>query len=193
MTNASGSRRAGIALAGLFWAAAAPAQEVHKCTVNGAVSYQPTPCPQGDVVLPPPPTPSDQEVSQARVDQSRQRFQAATGRIARPMRVQPPPPPPPPPPPAVVSTTIIVLPGDAAPTVIVQQRRVAVAARPARSARPLTHCEQLDRDHDQALANREQARAATDLPTQAALVKNADTNVARIVQLATAGYCHLKH
>jgi hypothetical protein len=182
MTNASGSRLAGVALAALCCAAAASAQEVHKCTINGAVSYQPTPCPQGDVVLQPPPRPSDQEILQARVDQSRQHFQAATGRIARPIRVAPPPPPPPP----IVTTTIVVLPSNTYSTVIIRQRRAA-------PARPLTNCEQLNRDNEQALANREQARAATDLPSQAALVKNADTNVARIVQLATAGNCHLKH
>ena len=182
MTNGIGPRFAGVALAALSCMAAAHAQEVHKCTIDGAVSYQPTPCPQGDVVLQPPPTPSDQEILQARVDQSRQRFQAATSRIARPIRV----PPPPPPQPAPVTTMIVVLPGNTYSTVIIRQRRAV-------PAKPLTNCEQLDRDNDQALANREQARAATDLPTQAALVKNADTDVARIVQLATAGHCHLKH
>jgi len=186
MTNGRGSRIAGLALAGLSCAAAAPAQEVHKCTINGAVSYQPTPCPQGDVVLQAPPTPSDQEVMQARVDQSRQRFQAATSRIARPVRV-PPPPPPPPPPPTIVTTTIVVLPNDNTySTVVIHQRRTG-------RTRPLTNCQQLDRDRAQALADREQARVATDLATQPALVKNADTNVARIEQLATAGNCHLKH
>ena len=76
MTKRRGSRIAGVALAALFVALAAHAQEVHKCTTAGAVSYQAKACPQGDVVLPPPPTPSDEEIRQARDDQSHQRFQA---------------------------------------------------------------------------------------------------------------------
>ena len=83
-----------VALAALFAAVAAQAQEVHKCTVNGAVTYQSTPCPAGDVVLPSVATPSDQEMRQARVDQNRQRYQAATGQYQRPIVVPPPPPPP---------------------------------------------------------------------------------------------------
>jgi hypothetical protein len=179
MTNASGSRRAGVALAAMFCAVAAPAQEVHKCTINGAVSYQATPCPQGDVVLQPSPTPSDQEIRQARVDQSREHFQAATGRIMRPVRVAPPPPPPPPP-----VRTIVVVPADPYSPIIIQQRVGAT--------RPLTNCELLDRDNEQALANRDQAQAASDLATHSELLKNAQANVARIVQLAAAGNCHLK-
>jgi hypothetical protein len=74
----------------LLAAAAAHAQDVHKCTVNGAVTYQAQPCPSGDVVLQAPPTPSDQEVNQARGDLQRQRFQAATGWIVPPRIVRPP-------------------------------------------------------------------------------------------------------
>ena len=76
MTKRRGSRIAGVALAALSVALAAHAQEVHKCTAAGAVSYQAKACPQGDVVLPPPPTPSDEEMRQARDDLSHQRFQA---------------------------------------------------------------------------------------------------------------------
>ncbi|HEY8975719.1 MAG TPA: DUF4124 domain-containing protein, partial [Burkholderiaceae bacterium] len=52
-------------LAALFATVAVHAQEVHKCTVNGTVTYQARPCATGDVVLPPAPMPSDQDTRQA--------------------------------------------------------------------------------------------------------------------------------
>lgn len=79
--NARGWRAIGVALATAFGAQAAHAQEVHKCTTAAGVSYQAKTCPKGDVVLPPPPTPSDDEIDQARDDLSHQRFQADTGEI----------------------------------------------------------------------------------------------------------------
>src|ERR1700756_4824698 len=105
--NGREARAAGAALAVLLGAAAAQAQDVHKCTVNGAVNYQSTPCPSGDVVLQAPPTPSDQETRQARSDLSRQRVQAATGWIMRPAYVPPPPPPPPAPAPSTTPTIFV--------------------------------------------------------------------------------------
>ena len=63
------------ALAALFATAAVHAQEVHKCTVNGAVTYQAKPCATGDVVLPVAPTPSEQETRQAQEDLQRQQRQ----------------------------------------------------------------------------------------------------------------------
>lgn len=91
MTNRGASRIAGVALAALCGTLAAHAQEVHKCKTAGAVSYQAKTCPQGDVVLPAPLTPSDEEIRQALDDQSQLRFQAETGVIV-PRRRAPAPP-----------------------------------------------------------------------------------------------------
>ena len=186
MMNVSGARMAGAALAALFAAATAQAQEVHKCTVNGAVTYQPTPCPQGDVMLQTPPTPSDQEIRQARVDQSRQRYQAATGWIMRPTHVAPPPAPPPPP---IVTTTIVFFPNDLYPALIVRQQRAAAA----RSSRPLTNCEQLNIDNENALERRDLLRLPDERAAHPDLLKDAEADVARVAQLAKAGYCRLNH
>ena len=186
-----GLRLAGAALATLFAAGAALAREVHKCTINGAVSYQPTPCPQGDVVLQAPPTPSDQEIRQARSDQSRQRFEASSGRVMRPYRMPSPPPAPPPPPPPMMTTTIIFFPNDLYPALIIRQQQRAAAARPAR---PLTHCEQLNVDNDNALERRDLLRLPDERAAHPDLLKGAEDDVARIAQLAKAGYCRLdKH
>ena len=76
MTNRRVARIAGVALAAVLVAPGAHAQEVHKCVTAGGVSYQSKTCPQGDVLLPPPPTPSDDEIRRARDDLSHQRFQA---------------------------------------------------------------------------------------------------------------------
>ena len=180
-------RAAGVALAALFAAASAQAQEVHKCIVNGTVNYQAMPCPSDDVVLQAPPTPSEQETRQARVDLSRQRFEAATGRILRPAWVAPRPPPPPATVTVTTTTTTIIYP--TAPAVIVQQT-TSRSSRPVPS-KPLTHCEKLDRDHAEAVDRREQIRVATDLPSHAQALQKSDDDVARIRQLAGAANCHL--
>ena len=70
--NGRETRAIGVVLAALFGAVAAQAQDVHKCTINGAVSYQSTPCPSGDVVLQAPPTPSDEEMRQILAEQNAQ-------------------------------------------------------------------------------------------------------------------------
>ena len=75
------------------------AQEVHKCTIDGHVTYQPKPCPGADVVVPMQSGPSAQEVHDAQRDLARQRLQAAVGRPISPVQhayAAPPPPPPPP-------------------------------------------------------------------------------------------------
>ena len=54
--NRRDSRDACVLLAALWAAVATQAQEVHKCTVNGQVSYQAKPCAPGDVVLSTAPT-----------------------------------------------------------------------------------------------------------------------------------------
>jgi hypothetical protein len=191
MMNTSGTRMAGVALVALFAAASAQAQEVHKCTVNGAVTYQPTPCPQDDVMLEAPATPSDQEIRQARADQSRQHYQAASGWIMRPTRVAPPRPAPPPPPPVVTTTTtIIFFAGDLYPALIIRQQRAAAA----RSSRTLTNCEQLNVDNENALERRDLLRLPDERAAHPDLLKDAEADVARVTQLAKAGYCRLnKH
>ena len=186
--NARESRAIGLALAALSVAVAAQAQDVHKCTINGAVTYQAKPCPSGDVVLQPPPTPSDQELRQARSDQSRQRFQARTGWIMRPTYV--PPPPPPPPPAQTTTTTIIVLPTTTQRGVIIRQTR---SGPPPPPPKPLNNCEKLNQDNEEAQSRREQLRAPSELASHAALLQKAEADVARIAQLATASNCNLKH
>lgn len=187
MTDGHGPRTAAAALAALLCTGAAGAQEVHKCTVNGAVAYQPTPCPQGDVVLQAPPTPSDQEIRQARADQSRQRLQAGYGRLVRPYRVAPPPPPPPPPTIVTTTTTLVFLPNDPYPALIIRQQQRA-ALRPAK---PLSHCEQLNVDHDDAIERRDLLRLPDERAAHPDLLKGAEDDVARVSQLAKAGYCRL--
>ncbi len=190
--NGRESRVAGAALAALFAAPVAQAQDVHKCTVNGAVTYQSTPCATGDVVLQAPPTPSDQEARQARSDLNRQHMQAATGRIWRATPVPPPPPPPPPPPsPVTNTTTIVVLPNTGQGTVIIRQTRSS-ATLPAPPPKPRNNCEKLNWDNDEAVDRREQLRAPSELASHAALLQKAENDVARIAQLATASNCQLK-
>ena len=179
------SRAIGVALAALFGAAAAQAQDVHKCTINGAVTYQAKPCPSGDVVLQAPPTPSDQEVREARSDQSRQRFQAQTGWIMRPTHV---PPPPPPPPPSTTTTTIIVLPTATQRGVIIRQTH---SGPPPPPPKPLNNCEKLNQDNEDAQSRREQLRAPSELASHAELLQKAESDVTRIARLATASNCNL--
>lgn len=174
-----------VALAALFAAVAAQAQEVHKCTINGAVTYQARPCPSGDVVLPTAPTPSDQELRQARVDQSRQRYQAATGQYLRPVIV-----PPPPPPANNTTTTIYVLPGaDGQRAMVIRQTSRGTPA----PARPLTNCEKLNRDNVEAVDRRDQLKAPSELASHAEMLAKAEGEVSRISQLALASNCQLKH
>ena len=187
--NGRETRAIGMMLATLFGAAAAQAQDVHKCTINGAVTYQAKPCPSGDVVLQAPPTPSDQETRQARSDLSRQRFQAATGWIMRPAYVPPPPPPPPPPPATTTTTTIVVLPTATSRGVIIRQTR---SGPPAPPPKPLNNCEKLNRDNDEAVDRREQLRAPSELASHEELLQKAEADVSRISQLATASNCRLK-
>ncbi len=186
MINGRDPRRTGAMLAALLAAVAAQAQDVHKCTVNGAVTYQSTPCPAGDVVLPTAPTPSDQETRQARADQNRQRFEAATGRIYRQTLV--PPPPPPPPPPAVsTTTTIVVLPGAGRNGVIIRQTQTT--HNPPAPAKPLNNCEKLNRDSADAVDRRDQLRAPSELASHAEMLQKAESEVTRLQQLATASNC----
>lgn len=188
MIDGSGSRVACVALAVLACAGVARAQEVHKCTVNGAVTYQPTPCPQGDVVLEAPPMPSDQEIRQARANQSRQSYQAGYGRLVRPYRV----PPPPPPPPTIVTTTttVVYFPDDLYPALIIRQQQRAAAAR---LAKPLSNCEQLNVDYDNAIERRDLLRLPDERAAHPDLLKGAEDDVARVAQLAKAGYCRLNN
>ena len=186
--NGRESRAIGAVLAALFGATAAQAQDVHKCTVNGAVSYQSTPCPSGDVVLQAPPTPSDQEQRQARSDQYRQQFQAATGRIFRPVPV-PPPPPPPPPMVAGATTTTTVIISQGPKHVIIRQTRTGA---PAPAPRPLTNCEKLNQDNDEAQDRRAQLRTPSEVAAHDDMLHKAEADVARIAQLATASNCALK-
>lgn len=181
--NGREGRAVGAALGVLLGVAAAQAQDVHKCTVNGAVNYQSTPCPSGDVVLQAPPTPSEQESRQARSDLSRQRAQAAYGRIMRPAYA----PPPPPPAPQSTTTTIIVLPNTMRHGVIVHQTQSASPPLP-----PPSNCDKLNHDNDEALERRDQLRAPSELASHAELLHKAEADAARIAQLATASNCRLK-
>jgi hypothetical protein len=175
-----------VALAALFAAVAAQAQEVHKCTINGAVTYQAKPCPSGDVVLPTAPTPSEQELRQAQVDQNRQHYQAATGRYLRPVIV---PPPPPPPSNTSTTTTIFVLPGsDGQRSMVIRQ---TTRGTPAPS-KPLTNCEKLNRDNLEAVDRRDQLKTPSEVASHAEMLAKAEGEVSRISQLAMASNCQLK-
>jgi hypothetical protein len=184
------------ALAALFATVAVHAQEVHKCTVNGAVTYQARPCATGDVVLPAAPTPSEQETRQAQEDLRRQRRQASSGWIYR-QNVVPPPPPPPSPPPPSTTTTIIVLPGDSADAIIIRRKHTRRASSTTTSdwtppPPPKDNCEKLNRDNVEAVDRVQQLRAPSELASHDALLRKAQDDVARIEQLATASNCRLK-
>ena len=154
---------------------------MHKCTIDGAVAYQAKPCPSGDVVLQAPAAPSDQEERQARSDLSRQRYQAATGRLMRPAYV-----PPPPPPSTTTTTTIIVMPNAGNRTVIIRENRRAPAPP------PLNNCEKLNRENMDAVDRRNQLRAPSELASHAELLGKAEAEVSRIEQLAAASNCPLR-
>jgi hypothetical protein len=174
-----------VALAALFAAVAAQAQEVHKCTINGAVTYQAKPCPSGDVVLPTAPTPSDQELRQAQVDQNRQRYQASSGRYLRPTIV----PPSPPPSNTSTTTTIFVLPGSDGQRSMVIRQTTRGTPPPAK---PLTNCEKLNHDNLEAVDRRDQLRTPSDLASHGEMLARAEGEVTRITQLAMASNCQLK-
>ena len=183
-------------LAALFAMAAmqAQAQEVHKCTVNGAVTYQAKPCPAGDVVLPTAPAPSDQETRQAQADLQRQRRQAVTGGLYRQYVVPPPPPPPPPPPSS--TTTIIVVDGDSADAIIIRRKHAKKASSTSTSMPPppppLNNCEKLNRDNAEATDRRDQLRAPSEVASHDQMLQKAEADIARIQQLASASNCRLK-
>lgn len=190
-----GSRAARIALAALTSAGAAQAQDVHKCTIDGQVRYQAQPCPSGDVVLQAAPTPSDQEQRQAGVDLSRQRWQAATGRLLRPAYVPPPPPPSPPPvvvPATTTSTTVIVSSSGSRGTLIVHQttRTAGQSLYPAYQ-KPLNNCEKLNRDNSELLDRRDQLRAPGELASRQQMLDKAEADLAHVREMATASNCRL--
>lgn len=185
-------------LAALFATVAVQAQEVHKCTVNGAVTYQAKPCPAGDVVLPAAPTPSDQETRQAQEDGDRQRRQADSGWIYR-RNIVPPPPPPEPPPPPPPTTTIIVLPGDSADAIIIRRKHAKHASSSTSTTSdwtppppPKNNCEKLNRDNAEAVDRQAQLRPPSELASHDELLKKAEDDIARIRQLAAASNCRLK-
>ncbi len=189
MMNARERRASGLVLAGLFAAAAAHAQEVHKCTVNGSVTYQAKPCPSGDVVLPTAPTPTDQDIRQAQADRSRQHWQAATGIILHRQIVPPPPPPPPPVQSTTTQTTVIVIPSSNGRNGYVI--RETTRTPPAPPPPPLNNCEKLSRDNVAAVDKRDQLKAPSDLASHAQMLQSAEDEVTRIQQLATASNCKL--
>lgn len=184
--NARERRASGLVLAGLFAAVAAHAQEVHKCTVNGAVTYQAKPCASGDVVLPTAPVPTEQDQRQAKADLSRQRYQAATGRILDRQLV---PPPPPPVQPSTTQTTVYVLPGANGQSayVIRQTKRVPTQA----PAKPLSNCDKLNNDYSAAVDKRDQLKAPSELASHAQMLQSAEDDVGRLKQLAQASNCNL--
>ncbi len=191
--NRRDSRDACVLLATLWATVAVQAQEVHKCTINGQVTYQAKPCPAGDIVLPTVPTPSDQELREARGDLSRQRWQAATGRLYQPVHAAPPPPPPPPPPPSNTSTTtIIVLPSNNSGAVIVR-RTTHSSTTNAPPPPPANNCEKLNRDIGEATERRDQLKAPSELTTRADALARTEGDVARIRDLAQASNCKLTH
>ena len=185
--NAREMRASGLALAGLFAAVAAPAQEVHKCTINGSVTYQAKPCPSGDVVLPTAPVPSDQDQQQAKADLRRQRYQAATGRILDRQIV---PPPPPPPTTSTTQTTVYVLPGSNGQTYVVRQTtRTPGAPAPTKAQ---SNCDKLNSDYAAAVEKRQQLLAPSELTNHAQILQAAEDDVTRIRQLAQASNCNLR-
>ena len=189
------SRRARVAVAALFAAACAQAQEVHKCTISGQVLYQALPCPSGDVVLPSVPTPSEQERRQASNDLSRQRSQAASGRIMRPVYASPPPPAPPLPQPVsagTTTTTTITIPAAGHGPVVVRQT-TSTPSRPPNPVwqKPLNNCEKLNRDSVDLQDRRDQLRAPGELGTRQELLQKAEADLAHVQEMAKASSCRL--
>ena len=190
------SRKARVAVAALFAAAGVQAQEVHKCTINGQVHYQALPCPSGDVVLPSAPMPSEQEQRQAKTDLSRQRNQAASGRIYRPVYVPPPPSPPPPPPQVIAgstTTTTITIPEPGRGPVVVHQTTSTPSRTvyPAINQKPLNNCEKLNRDSDELRDRRDQLQAPGELSTRKEMLQKAEADLAHVQDMARASNCRL--
>jgi len=193
--NRRDTRVAGAALALLCAAAGAHAQDVHKCSVNGQVVYQAQACPANDVVLQAAPTPSEQETRQAQNELWRQRMQAASGRIARPVYVPPPAPPPPPPPrmvmPSTTTTTVIMEPAGGGRVIIHQTTRTPAQVVYPSDQKPLNNCEKLNRDNGELLDRREQLRAPGELATRGELLRKAETDLAHVQDMAKASNCKL--
>jgi hypothetical protein len=162
-------------LAALFATAAVQAQEVHKCTVDGAVTYQAKPCASGDVVLPPAPTPSEQETRQAQAELQRQRRQAAAGWLYRPSSLP----------------SMYTGPANDWSGAVVANPGLRSPLRTTSRATPLNNCEQLDRDIVEATDRRDQLRGPSELTSREELLKKAESDIARTRQLATAGNCRL--
>jgi len=195
MMSRPDARAAWTALAALWATTGAQAQDVHKCMVNGQVVYQAQSCAGADTVLPQAPTPSDQESRQARNELSRQRMQAATGRLYRPAYVPPPPPPPPPPvflPPSTTTTTITVVPESGKGSVTIRQTTHTpgrVVYSPPQ--KPLTNCEKLDRDNGELIDRRDQLRAPGELASREEMLRKAEADLAHVKDMARAGNCRL--
>jgi hypothetical protein len=189
------SRKTRVAVAALFAAAGVQAQDVHKCTINGQVHYQALPCPSGDVVLPSAPMPSEQEQRQAKTDLSRQRNQAASGRIYRPVYVPPPPAPPPAPPQVMAgsTTTTITIPEPGHGPVVVRQTTSAPSPQPLGppNQKPLSNCEKLNRDNVELQDRRDQLRAPGELATRRDLLQKAEADLAHVQEMARASTCKL--
>ena len=191
--NRRDPRGACVLLATLWAAVGAQAQEVHKCTVNGQVTYQAKPCPSTDVMLPTAPTPSEQELRDASTDLNRQRMQAASGRLYQPPRPSPPPPPPPPSS-DTSTTTVIVLPSNAGGAMIIRQtRRSASNGSGSTPPPPANNCEKLNRDIVEAVERRDQLLAPSELAARTQTLAKAQADVARIRDLAQASNCRLAH
>jgi len=177
----------GVVLAALFAAVAAQAQEVHKCTANGTVTYQAKPCPAGDVVLPAAPMPSEQDQRQARADLSRQRYQAATGQILD-RRLVPPPPPPPAQQTSTSTDYYLVTTKHGRSYLLRETTRTPVAPPP----KPLNNCERLNQEYAAAEDKRVQLKVPSELASHDELLRNAEADVARLRELAQASHCNLK-
>jgi len=194
--NRRESRGALALLAALMAGAAAQAQEVHKCTGNGQVTYQAKPCPAGDTLLPSAAAPSEQEVRDARNDLARQRYHAATGRVLAPsIRLVAAAPVPPPPSPTVTTTTTTVI--TALPANVTVQRTLIVRQTSTTTRTPapppLTNCDQLNRDNTDALARREELKAPSEVATREEMLRKAEESLLRVQQLAQASNCRLTH
>jgi hypothetical protein len=180
--NRRDRRRVSVLLATLWTAVAAQAQEVHKCTINGQVTYQAKPCPAGDAVLSTAPTPSDRELREAKSDLYRQRLQAATGHIYEPVHPTPPPP-------SVQTTTTYTVQQTTRDTYVITRRSHAVGTPPAPAAP--TNCEKLNHDSASAKLRRDQLRSPSDLRNRQEQLQRAEDDLARVQQLAQASNCKL--
>jgi len=181
--NARETRASGVMLAALFAAVAAQAQEVHKCTVNGAVTYQSKPCPAVDVVLPSTPMPSEQDQRQAKADLRRQRYQAETGQILDRQIV----PPPPPAQQTTTTTDVYVIPTKHGRAYVLRETRTS-----GPPPKPLSNCDKLNQEYAAAEDKRVQLRAPSELASHDEMLQNAENDVARIRQLAQASHCNLR-